>query len=88
MTSKNKFPDPKNLHVAIFKHEMEFQKWNGFNEKNGITAKWNSPEMELQHYFKTQEQNLPPVAKNSNCDNLKTTWGTQKKIFLFCVILF
>ena len=37
--------------------------------------------------FKTWEQNLPLVAENLNCDNLKITL-VLKFFFLFCVILF
>ena len=42
-----------------------------------LLQKWNSSTI-----FKTREQNLPLVAKNLNCINLKTTRGTRKKNFI------
>ena len=42
-----------------------------------LLKKWN-----YNTIFNTREQNLPLVAKNSKCANLKTTLGIQK-FFLF-----
>ena len=46
-----------------------------------LLQKWN-----YRTIFKTREQNLPLAAKNSNCNNLKTTRGIPKKKEVFFIL--
>ena len=75
---------------SIFHHEAVIFFAYLTSKMNSLTAKTPMLQfsgirlLQIWNYstiFKTREQNLPLVAENSNCDNLKTTRGIRKKFF-------
>ena len=84
---KNQFFAMKQSYFCNFDIKTEFL--DPKNPHVTIFMHQNASEIKLQHYFQNSEAKSF-VAKNPNCDNLKSTRDISKNFFLvlFCVILF